>query len=297
MLLRLRRLKLDFSSTKPSSRDHLTMEPIPPTFPTYISYGNYLFEIAKLMVGHHKATIRSTTPYTKYEQVLAYDAQMRTLAPTGMPRYFHVVEPTHPSWPEWVPWARRSLTICFAHKMIMIHRNFIRQSFTNPAYSMTRTTCVAAAKAILKEANLAKDRAGPIIWVDKAFCVAAGMVLCLDIFHRSESDPEFKSHKERITKCIQFLRRYDTSTIAVRGAKVLIFLLAERDKVALSLTSLPHVIDLSRLLHALEAETGFGPTSDQQSRSIPPLLPSQAGFRNHFIFDPLLQFGYNPPLT
>jgi hypothetical protein len=288
---------LDFSTTKPSSRDHLTMEPIPSTFPTYVSYGNYLFEIAKLMVGHHEATLRSTTPYTKYEQVLEYDARMRMLATKGMPRYFHVVEPIDRSWPEWVPWARQSLTICFAHKMIMIHRNFIRQSFTNPAHSMTRTTCVAAAKTILNEAKQAKDLDGPIIWVDKAFCVVAGMVLCLDIFHRSDSDPEFKSHKELVIDCIQSLSRYDTSTIAMQGAKVLTYLLAERDKVASSLTWPPQVIDLSRLLHQLETEAPFCSRSEPRSISIPQLLPPQAGFRNNFIFDHLLQFGNNPPWT
>jgi len=158
---------LHFTTTKPSSRSHITMAPIPDTFPTYVSYGNYLFEIAKLMVGHHAAMVHSTTKFTKYEHVLDFDSRMRALATKGMPRYFHITDPIDPSWPEWVPWARRSLTICFAHKIIMIHRAFIRDSFTNPIFAITRMTCTAASKTILNEAKQTKDLDGPIIWVDK----------------------------------------------------------------------------------------------------------------------------------
>ena len=253
----------DFSTTKPSSRSHLTMSPIPATFPTYISYGNYLFDIAKLMVGHHQATIHSTTPYTKYEHVLEYDSRLRTLATKGMPRYFHVVEPIDPAWPEWVPWARRSLTICFAHKMIMIHRHFIQQSFTNPAFSMTRTTCVAASKTILNEAKQARDHDGPVIWIDKAFCVVAGIVLCLDIFHRSNSHADLEGHKQLVTDCIESLGRHNRSTIAVQGAELLKSLLTERDKSASSSTWPP------------------------QQKQLAQQLPPQAGFCNAFIYGEL----------
>ncbi|KAJ5633131.1 hypothetical protein N7490_009470 [Penicillium lividum] len=180
---------LHFTTIKPSSRNHLTMDPITPTFPTYTSYGNYLYEIAKLMVNHHDAMLQTTTQFTLYETVMQYDSRIRTLATQGIPRYFHVVEPIDPAWPPWIIWARKSLTICFAHKIIMIHRAFIRKSFTDPAYAVTRRTCLAASKTVLNEAKH-KGVDGPIIWVDKAFCVAAGVILCLDIFHRSDRVPD-----------------------------------------------------------------------------------------------------------
>lgn len=273
----------DFTTMKPSSRNHLNMEPIATTYPTYISYGNYLFEIAKLMVAHHQATVQATTPYTRYEQVLEYDSRMRQLATKGMPRYFHVVEPIDRTWPEWVSWARRSLTICFAHKMIMIHRHFINQSFTNPAYSVTRTTCVAAAKTILNEAKQTKDDDGPIIWIDKAFCLVAGIVLCLDISHRPESDSDFNFHKSLVTDCIQSFERYKASAIAIEGVKLLKWLLAERNKMASNLTWPPESIEVSNVLQSL-TDTGM----NQQQDSMGELLPPQAGFRNSFIFDTLL---------
>ncbi|KAI1609303.1 hypothetical protein EDD36DRAFT_66452 [Exophiala viscosa] len=283
---------LHFTTTKPSSRDHLTMNPIPPTFPTYISYGNYLFEIAKLMVSHHDAMLGATTQFTRYEHVLEYDARMRTLATQGMPRYFHVVEPIDPSWPEWVPWARRSLTICFAHKIIMIHRAFIRQSFINPAYSITRMTCLAAAKTILNEAKQIKDLDGPTIWIDKAFCVAAAVILCLDIFHRPESDAEYNSHKTLVTDCIDLLQTFDTSIVAVRGSSLLSALIADRDRLRSNLTWPPESIKTSDVFKSLMTGTNSptGPEVQDEARPLPDLFPPQVGFCNRFLLEDLLSF-------
>jgi hypothetical protein len=156
----------DFTTIKPSNRDHVTMAQIDETYPTYVSYGNYLNDIAKLMAEHHIAMAQASTPYTRYEKVLMYDKMMRKLA-KEIPGYFNVTTPIHSSWPVFIPWARRSLTICFAHKIIMIHRTFIGSSFTNPAFQMTRNTCIAAAKTILKEAKQEQDEDGPVIWIDQ----------------------------------------------------------------------------------------------------------------------------------
>ena len=282
-----------FTTTKPSSRCHLTMETLPATFPTYISYGNYLFEIAKLVVRHHEAMLQSTTPFTTYQHVLDYDTQMRDLATKGIPRYFHIVEPIDPSWPEWVHWARSSLTVCFAHKIIMIHRAYIRQSFTNPVYSMTRITCTAAAKTILNEAKQAKDVNGPIIWVDKAFCVAAAIILCLDIFHRSESDPELSIHQGLVLECIEQLRKFDNSVIAVRGAHLLSEILAERDRATLSLGWPPQSIDTSEIARSISILNESQVIPRLEAKSSAELFPPQAGFSNEFLFEELL--GHSTP--
>ncbi|EXJ91472.1 hypothetical protein A1O3_00020 [Capronia epimyces CBS 606.96] len=286
-----------FTTTRPSSRNHLTMEPFPTTFPTYISYGNYLFDIAKLVVQHRKAMLQSTTPFTKYQHVLHYDTQMRDLATKGMPRYFHVVEPVDALWPEWVHWARSSLTVCFAHKIIMIHRAYIRQSFTNPVYSRTRITCTAAAKTILNEAKKAKDLDGPIIWIDKGFCVVAAIILCLDIFHRSESDPELATHKDLVLECIEQLRMFESSVIAVRGANLLTEILAERGHASFSPGLRPQSIDsskswLSVLTTPTPDESAPGlPGLESKSKSSAELFPPQTGFSNEFLFENLL--GHN----
>lgn len=280
-----------FTTTLPSSRDYLTMEPLPATFPTYISYGNYLFEIAKLVVRHHEATLQATTPFTEYQSILDYDTQMRNLATKGMPRYFHVMEPVDTMWPEWVHWARSSLTVCFAHKIIMIHRAYIRQSFTNPLYSMTRATCTAAAKTILNEAKKVKDIDGPIIWIDKAFCVAAAIILCLDIFHRPDSDPELAIHKGLVLECIEQLRKFESSVIAVRGASVLTEILAQRDHgtARASMGWPPQDIDTAELIRAASStvDESLGALKSE-SRWSAELFPPQMGFSNKFLFENLL---------
>lgn len=157
----------DFTSVKPSNRDHITMNSLPDATPTYVSYGNYVNDIARLVAEHHDSKPESSTAFLMYEKVLQYDAKMRNLARNEMPAYFNVTTPIDESWACFIPWARRSLTICFAHKIIMIHRDFIRRSFTNPAFQMTKNTCIAASKTILREAKQEQQEHGPVIWIDQ----------------------------------------------------------------------------------------------------------------------------------
>ncbi|KAJ5296338.1 uncharacterized protein N7443_007231 [Penicillium atrosanguineum] len=282
---------LHFTTIKPANRDHLSMESITPSFPTYVSYGNYLYEIAKLMISHHEAMLRATTQLMMYESVMEYDSRIRTLAINEIPRYFHVVEPIDPAWPQWIVWARRSLTICFAHKVIMIHRAFIRQSFTNPAYSFTRTTCLAASATILKEAKQTKDLDGPIIWVDKAFCIVAGIIFCLDIFHRSGFEAEFQTHRELVIDCITLLQKSETSAIAARGATLLSALISARDRLTSESAWPTWTMKMSDIFESLtkEQDSQYAPTSlELEGNLLADILPPQAGFCNRFLFDDLL---------
>ena len=104
------------TSIKPGNRDFLTMELVPDEIPTYVSYGNYLNDIARLLAGLHEALASSHTVPSQYERVIEFDADMRELATRGRPVYFNVTQPIDPNWQDFVPWARRSLTICFSHK-------------------------------------------------------------------------------------------------------------------------------------------------------------------------------------
>lgn len=280
---------LHFTTIKPSSRNHMTMDPIPATFPTYISYGNYLYEIAKLMVSHHEAMLRAKTEVTSYETVMEYDSKIRTLATKGLPRYFHVIEPIDPAWPQWVVWARKSLTVCFAHKIIMIHRAFIRQSFTNLTYSVTRMTCLAASKTILNEATQTAGLEGPIIWIDKAFCVVAGIILCLDIFHRSESDVEFQTHRNLVIDCIALLQKFESSVIAVRGAIILSALIEERERLVSRAAWPPQNTNISDILDSLAmVRDSLYLAFELDESPLAEILPPQAGFCNRVLFNNLL---------
>lgn len=273
-----------FTTTKPSSKDHLTMNAIPATFPTYISYGNYLFDIAKLVVLHNEAMMQSTTAYTSYQNVLDYDTRMRNLATKGMPRYFHVLEPVDDSWPEWVHWARSSLTICFSHKIIMIHRAYIRRSFTDPLFSKTRVTCTAAAKTILNEARQAREVDGPIIWVDKAYCIAAAVILCLDIFHRSDSDAEFPVHRNLVLHCIEQLQGLGDSTISERGLRLLSEILARRDRPDFSPGWPPEGLDVSGICGKPDSMgDAYTRSLGVESDLLAELFPPQMGFSDRLI--------------
>jgi hypothetical protein len=223
---------LHVSTTPPRNYDDETMLPLPQTVPTDVTYGNYLFDIAALMPQVHDAICGSNTLYTKYEQVLEYDAKMRALATDEIPKCFSNRENIEVGWPAFIPWARRSLTICFAHKIIMIHRSFLGRSFTNPAFAFTRRTCMAASKTILKEAKQAYDDEGPLLWIDQAFMVAAGITLSLDIFHRQDTEPEFDEHRKLVEHAIGMLAKFDGSMIATRGIRLLTSLLSEQARLS-----------------------------------------------------------------
>ncbi|KAL2394473.1 hypothetical protein ABEF95_000349, partial [Exophiala dermatitidis] len=220
-----------FTTLRPLPCDELTMQPVGDDVPTVVSFPNFLFEIACLGPQFHDAILSSNTLYTKYEHVLEYDAKMRTLATDGCPAYFSLREGIAPEWPAFVPWARRSLTVCFAHKIIMIHRAFLGRSFTEPAFDFTRRTCMAAAKTILKEARQAYED-GPMLWIDQAFMVAAGITLALDIFHRKPAEPEYDEHRKLVDNTINMLGKFENSMIALRGIRLLSSLLAEQARLS-----------------------------------------------------------------
>jgi hypothetical protein len=107
------------------------------------------------------------------------------------------------------------------------HRNFLGLSFTNSTFSFTRRTCLAAAKTILKEALAPYDEYGPVIWIEQAFSIAAGIILGLDGAYREPHDPEFAEHKQLVQDCIKYLRQFSNSKIASRGVQLLTLLQQE----------------------------------------------------------------------
>ncbi|QKX57778.1 uncharacterized protein TRUGW13939_04898 [Talaromyces rugulosus] len=150
------------------------MMTLPDDVPTLMNYSRFFYDIAALMPRVQDAIASSNTVFTSYEKLLEYDQQMRYLATVRLPYYLQNV-PIEPDWPCYVPWARRCLAISSSHKIIMIHRKFLGLSFTNPMFSRTRRTCVAAARTIINEQKEAAGDHGPILWIHHAFSVAAGL--------------------------------------------------------------------------------------------------------------------------
>jgi hypothetical protein len=218
-----------FDTAKPLNCNDSDMIVLPQTTPTITSYCNYLYDIAHLIPQLQDAMASSNTLYTRYEQVLKYDERMRALATGHLPTFLSTNAPVASTWPIYVPWARRSLAICLAHKIIMIHRKFLGLSFTNSTFALTRRTCIAASKTILKEAQAARDDNGPVLWIDQAFVVAAGIILSLDAFHRKPDETNFLEHQRLARQAIEYLTQFPESKISSRGLQLLYFLASELD--------------------------------------------------------------------
>jgi hypothetical protein len=112
----------------------------------------------------------------------------------------------------------------------MVHRPFLGRSFVEPTFAYSRQACLAASKTILKEAKQAFDDEGPSLWIDQAFMVAAGIVLALDIFHRTSGSAELSEHKRLVDTTITMLGKYTDSMIGIRGNRLLTSLLAEQSR-------------------------------------------------------------------
>jgi len=63
-----------------------------------------------------------------------------------------------------------------------------------------------------------------VLWIDQAFSVAAGIILSLDVLHRTSSEKEFGEHKQLVANAIQYLQKFGFSKIATRGVQLLAFL-------------------------------------------------------------------------
>ncbi|PCH03728.1 Protein of unknown function DUF3468 [Penicillium occitanis (nom. inval.)] len=223
--------QLDFNTDKPRNCMDEDMISLPDNVPTITSYHRFLYDVALLMPQMHDDLSRSNTVYTKYEHVLRYDTRMRTLASKHVPPCLKSAA-LEPGWPQYVPWARHCLTISSAHKIIMVHRKFLWQSFTNPAFSVTRKTCIAASKTIIRAQKEAAIDDGPELWIYHAFSVAAGIILCLDLRFRSPSEPEYRQHRSLIHNTISILSQSEISMIAKRGVRILRLLLQlEHDRI------------------------------------------------------------------
>ena len=217
-----------FTTKKPLGVNDKTMELVPEDLPLGVRFTTSLNDLAVVCAQMYDAVTGASTLYTKYEQVIEYDAKMRAVASAGLPLWLDSREALEPHWPEWVPWARRSFNLCYYHKIIMTHRPFLGRSFREPAFDYSRRACLAASKSILKEAKQAYDEEGPSFWIDQAFMVAAGLVLTLDTFHRQETDPELEEHRKLAETTVNMLGKFENSAIGQRGAKMLSSLLTEQ---------------------------------------------------------------------
>ncbi|KAL2816020.1 hypothetical protein BDW59DRAFT_177477, partial [Aspergillus cavernicola] len=213
----------------PPSRSDLDADETKHDPPSQPAYSHFFFKVAALLSSLHDSLQSTHTLYTRYEQVLSHDRRLRILATQGLPRFLQNT-PLQPTWPCYVPWARRCLAISLSHKVIMIHRKFLAISFSNPAFIRTRRTCVAAARTIIKEQKEARLDGGPVLWIQQAFGVTASIILTLDLFHRPPSDKEATHHRQLIADGLEMLADGPSNMIAKRGVHLLEALLAREPR-------------------------------------------------------------------
>lgn len=207
------------------------MQPLPSSEPSITTYGNFLYGVASLMPALQDRISQAPTLMAKYDQVLHFDKVMRDLVLSQLPSCLNSVTAIEPSWPCWLPVARRCLTITSAHKIIMIHRKFLGMSFHDKRFAFTRRTCLAAAKTIIHEVKSEILNDTPIFWTLQAFSVAAAIILSLDNFNRQQSAREYAEHRQLVTQTIDILSESaSVSLIAARGARLLSELLVEEYK-------------------------------------------------------------------
>ncbi|KAJ9157564.1 C6 zinc finger domain containing protein [Pleurostoma richardsiae] len=226
-------------STPPANCHDEDMLSLPDNEPTITGYCRFLSTVASLMPQLQDGLLSCNTPYTRYEQVLKWDARLRTLATVDRPIFLANQVPIEPHWPRWIPWARRALAISSGHKIIMIHRSCLSESFTNPAFAFTRRTCLAASKTIIKEYKAVAREDGPILWIHQAFSVAASIILILDVLHRVPGEREHAEHKQLVEEIVEILGQCCNSMIAARGIKLLRALLDQVARISGDEAALP----------------------------------------------------------
>ncbi|KAK9323687.1 hypothetical protein V1517DRAFT_88887 [Lipomyces orientalis] len=256
--------KQHFTTIRPHRVDDETMILAGDQVPLGTDVGEYLYDIASLMAEFHDSVSALMDPVAKYEQVLKYDSKLRALGPESLPQSFST-EVAEASRPQWVLWARGVASITHAHKIIVIHRSFLGKSFTDPRFAYTRWASVAASKTILREVEAAcADLERPAFWTDQSHTVGAGITLCLDILHRSQAEPEFAEHRKLVDQAVSLLGRYDDSTLALRGVRLLSSLLKD-GRAKLQQPKHRACYDKENKAHSHEGEPLAWPLENRQS--------------------------------
>lgn len=108
----------------------------------------------------------------------------------------------------------------------MIHQSFLSKSFKNVRYTYTRWACATAAKNVI-QLYKTRDPDEPQWWVEQAFIVTSAICLMLDLFNRPPTDTEVDEYLGCVQHAVRFLQQFTTSSVALRGVRILLSLLQE----------------------------------------------------------------------
>ncbi|KAK9425599.1 putative Zn(2)-C6 fungal-type domain-containing protein [Seiridium unicorne] len=163
-----------------------------------------------------------------YDEVLKANAELQQLW-NRRPDFLRMDAPLRPEWPSSVPHLRRLFAISFARSYFTIHRHFQLKSFRDDTYSVTRISCLAAARSSLRTFIEWPDDDESLVfkkmWTNNNNLVAAAVALLFGVLFSSEqADGIFEKMEMRqlLTDFLPCLRRVGVySSVAKRGADLI----------------------------------------------------------------------------
>ncbi|ORY08689.1 hypothetical protein BCR34DRAFT_569458 [Clohesyomyces aquaticus] len=219
-----------YTTTPPRHFDEESMTLVGEDSPQATHSSHRLHVVARVLIDHHDEMLDAPDILVKYAVVLKYDARMRSLSTEQIAAWLLPQTPVNPAWPSWVTSARRLHQLSLYHKIIMIHQGFMPKSFKSPRFAYSRWACIDAARHIIDEMSRVRGGEEPQWWVEQAFVVTAGLCFALDLFHRSDKEPEVQEYLGWAEKSIRILQTWPTSSIASHGVRLLGSLIYERTK-------------------------------------------------------------------
>ncbi|ORX40003.1 hypothetical protein BD324DRAFT_607140 [Kockovaella imperatae] len=120
----------------------------------------------------------------------------------------------------------RLINMTLAYRSYQIHRLYYVKSLTLTDYAISKTVCIEAAETILSIAEAGLPPIFYLIWNVTVMMVAAGLILALELIHRSDNPTLMMERKTVLHRLINRLRGLDDqSGIATRGAALIDHLL------------------------------------------------------------------------
>ncbi|KAF2674595.1 hypothetical protein BT63DRAFT_449586 [Microthyrium microscopicum] len=213
--------KQQFTTSIPRRIDDESLRFVDERTPLGIDYTQYVYEVSSLLADFYGAIGGISEDAQQYEIILKFDTKIRALGVGSMATCFNYVRQPARHLP-WVDWARRAAIMFQASKTMSLHRNFLLKSFTEPKYAYTRWVSITTSKIVLREAEAdLDDPESPKLWTTQAQVVVAARTLCLDIRHRSETEPEYAEHRELIERALDILHKYGDSALASKGIQLI----------------------------------------------------------------------------
>ncbi|GAA5853284.1 hypothetical protein JCM9279_003345 [Rhodotorula babjevae] len=167
-----------------------------------------------------------------YDLLLDVDREIRDIIETG-PAFLRADDKAIEAQPPWVRWMLHWWIMSVSHKLLMCHRVFLGRSFRDSRFAFSRKAAIEAARSIIQELVKGSQLPFQHLWTVPYHSISAAVVVILDIFQSSSSDPDLVHKRREVQSVLDELRVLSdegNSQIASRGIQLLTTLLAEEQR-------------------------------------------------------------------